>query len=400
MKKILAFCFAIVMLFSCTGCGLLFAAQDAFKNFEQDQNTVYVAFSKDGEENEPMNYDEIAEYRSVYSKYNPRVMYNTLRQQEQAIYRLLEYALDHEYTSIFIDARLLEGVALSLEELLLVFSMDSPLVQQNYSYSSQESGYTFSYLQDIFTFDIEGSVFNIDNFSHAAMEKKKEALAAAEQVFAAMPEDLAPLEQARYFFRYLTREVKYSLTETKPGEQDNLYDAFVLKQTQCDGFANAFSLLCAMAQIPCVEKVITPEKEGEIGHTWNAFCIDGVWYNADLALSENYAAAHKETDVDFSFGLSDERKGESSDLAERFPPCTTDLLTVDVTVSSSEDLNLLSELKSAFANTENNYVLLKLEEGELSQNDLQNIANYLRSGIRTYTETWGGKNHYFIFKRG
>ncbi len=399
MKKIFAFCFAIVMLFSSTGCGLIFAAQEAFENFEQDQNTVYVAFSKDGEENEPMDYAEIADYQSVYSKYNPRVMYNTLSHQEQPIYRLLEYALDHEYTSIFIDARLLEGVALSLEEILLVFSMDSPLVQQNYSYSSQESGYTFSYLEDIFTFDIEGSFFSIDNFSHAAMVKKKEALAAAEQVFGAMPEGLAPLEQARYFFRYLTREVKYSLTENKPGEQDNLYDAFVLKQTQCDGFANAFSLLCAMAQIPCVEKVVSPKKEGEIGHTWNTFCIDGVWYNADLALSENYATAHKETDVDFSFGLSDERKGERSDLAERFPPCTTDLLAVDVSVASSEDLNLLSELKSAFANKENKYVLLKMEEGELSQDDLQNIANYLRSSIRTYTETWGGKNYYFIFKR-
>lgn len=399
MKRFFVVLMAVLTLFSCTGCGILFAAQEAFENFEQDQNTVYVAFSGNGEENEPMDYAEIAEYQSVYSKYNPRVLYNTLTSQEQAIYRLLEYALDHEYTSIFMDSRLLEGVELSLEEILLVFSMDSPLVQQNYSYSSQESGYTFSYLEDVFTFDISGSVFNVENFSHAAMEKKKEALAAAEEVLAAMPEGLAPLEQARYFFRYLTREVKYNLTETKPGEQDNLYDAFVVKQTQCDGFANAFSLLCAMAQIPCVEKVVTPEKEGEIGHTWNTFCIDGVWYNADLSLSEGYATTHKETDVDFNFGLSDARKGETSDLAERFPSCTTNLLTVDVTVANAEDLDLLSGLKSAFETGSKNYVLLKLEEGELGQEDLQNIANYLRSNIRTYTETWEGKNHYFIFKR-
>ncbi len=397
-KRIFTALLAFLMLLSCTGCGILFAAQEAFENFEQDQNTVYVAFSKDGEENEPMDYEEIANFRSQYSKYNSRVMYNTLSEPEQAIYRLFEYALDNEYTSMFIDSRLLVGVELSLEDILKIFSMDSPMVQQNYSFSSQESGYTFSYLEDVFTFDISGSVFNIDNFSHAAMEKKKEAVTAAEAVFAAMPAGLEPLEQARYFFRYLTREVKYNLSENKPGEQDNLYDAFIQKKTQCDGYANAFSLLCAMAQIPCVEKVVSPQKEGEIGHTWNAFCIGDVWYNADLSLSEEYATSHRETDVDFSFGLSDARKGEVSDFAERFPPCTADLLPVDLTASSSEDLNLLSGLKNAFNTAGRNYVLLKLEEGELAQEDFQNIANYLKSNIRTYTETWEGKFHYFIFK--
>lgn len=398
-KRIVSVFFSVCMLLSSAGCSLLFAAQEAYEEFEQDQNVIYVAFSKDGEENEPMDYTEIADYESKYSKYNSRVLYNTLTPAQQQIYRIYEYAMDHEYTSMFIDARLLEGVGLSLEDILKLYSMDSPLVQQNYSYSSQESGYTFSYLAKTFQFEINGSVFNVDNFSHKAMEKKKEAIAEAEKIFATLPAGLSQLEQARFFFRHMIGEVRYNLTDVAPAEQNNLYDAFVLKKTQCDGFANAFSLLCSMANISCVEKVVSPKTEREIGHTWNIFCADGVWYNADLALTDEYAQSHKETDVDFSFGFSDARKDDVSDMAERFPLCTTDLLPVELTVESSSDQNLLKSLKELFKPADKRFVLVCVEQGELAQEDFQKIANALRSNIRTYNEIWGGKNHYYIFKR-
>ncbi len=398
-RRILTTIFACLMLISCTGCSLIFSAQEAYKNFEQDQNVIYVAFSKDGEENEPMDYEKIAAYESKYSKYNSRILYNTLTPAQQRIYRIYEYAMDHEYTSMFIDARLLEGVELSLEEILKLYSMDSPLVQQNYSYSSQESGYTFSYLAEAFQFEINGSVFNVDNFSHGAMMKKKLAIAEAEKIFATLPQGLSQLEQARFFFRHIIGNVQYNLTDVEPAAQNNLYDAFILKKTQCDGFANAFSLLCSMANIPCAEKIASPKAEGEIGHTWNIFCADGVWYNADLALSDEYTQSHKETEVDFSFGFSDGRKDEIADLSERFSPCTTDLLPVDLTVSSASDPNLLKELKNLFKPADKRFVLVSVEEGELSEDTMQKIANTLRSNIRTYTETWGGKNHYYIFKR-
>lgn len=376
----------------------LLSRQQAYENYESDQNIVYVAFSKEGEKGEPMDYKEIADYQSTYSNYNSRLMYNALTNAEQQIYRFFEYALDNEYTDIFFDSRLLEDVELSLDEILQIYSMDSPLVQQNYSYSSYETGYTFSYLGETFTFEVPGTAFCVEGFSHEAMQKKKEAIEAAEAVFDTMPKGLSQLEQARFFFRYLTREVKYTLNEGELWKQDNLYDAFVVKKTQCDGFSNAFSLLCAMANIDCAEKIASPEDEEEIGHTWNIFCAEGVWYNADLALSEEYAKLHKQMDVDFSFGFSDSKTEYIPDLAERFPKCTTDLLPTDLTVTSASDPNLLRGLKSAFKKSGKRFVCICLEKGELSDKDLQKIANYLNFDIRAVKETQGGKACYYIFK--
>lgn len=399
MKKRYRFCIVLVVTIVALFVGLaVFATLGAYGNYLNDKNTIYVVFSKDGEDGEPIDYREIADYQSIYSNYNSRILYDTLSPSEQQIYRFFEYALDNEYTEMFFDSRLLKNVDLSLDEILKIYSIDSPMVQQNFTISSQKTSYTFSYLAELLSFEIDGSCFVVNNFSSEAMEKKKEAVLAAEAVFQEMPKDLNQLEQARFFFRYLTREVTYTLNEAEPEKQNNLYDAFIEKKTQCDGFANAFSLLCGMAKIPCMEKVYTPEEKDAIGHTWNIFCADGVWYNADLAISEEYVELHKEFDMDFSFGFSDEKSEYVSDYSQRFPVCTSDLYPVTFYVTSPSDPNLLSGLRKAFQNTSKNFVYFCLEKGELSQKDLQRIANYLNSDIKTIDETRGGKTFYYIFK--
>lgn len=398
MKKRLCIGIILICLISLlAGCGLLSPVED-YNNYQQDQQVIYVAFSKDGEDGEPMDYQKVADYQSIYSSYNSRVMYDTLTPAEQQIYRILEYALDKEYTTIFFDSRLLADVELSLEEILKLYSSDSPMVQQNYSCSAGNADYTFSYLGGSLSFEITGTDFYIENFSHEAMQLKKEAIAEAQKVYASMPQDLSQLEQARFFFRYLTREVKYAENAAEPGKQNNLYDAFVLKKTQCDGFANAFSLLCGMAKIPCGEKIVTAKKDGDIGHTWNVFCADGVWYNADLSLSEDYAAIHKKYDVDFSFGFSDVKTEKVFDFSDRFPVCTTNLIPVDFMVDSASDKKLLSSLKDAFKKVGKRYVYIGLNDGELTGDDFQRIANHLKCDIRTIDETVDGKKYYYIFK--
>ena len=357
---------------------------------------IYVAFSKDGEENDPIDYREIADYKSIYSDYNSKIMYNTLSDGEKQLYRIFEYALDKEYTSLFVDSRLLAESEMSLQEILDVLSMDSPLVQQSYSYTTDETGYQFSYLGKLLNFNIEGEIFTIDNFSHEAMEKKKSAIAVAQEVFNKMPKNLSQTEQARYFYRFLTREVQYYDNGEEPAYQHNLYDAFIMRQTQCDGFSNAFSLLCSMAKIPCAEKLTTPENDD--GHTWNIFCADGVWYNADLAISEDFAKLHRDMNVDFNFGLADSRMNYTPDLAERFPKCTTNLLKPDLMLKSNQDTNMLIGIKKAFKENGRHFVYVGVERGEMRDSDFQKIANHLDSDIEYLEDEFDGKNYYYIFK--
>ncbi len=367
-----------------------FSQQGMHEDYGQEQDKIYVAFSANDEFSELMDYREIADYSSVYSSYNSRLMYNTMTHSEQQIYRFFEYAMDHECTTMFFDSRLLADVELSLSDILNLYSMDTPMVQQNFSYGSNEIELT--------EFGVTGTKFIVENFDTASMVKKKLAITAAKAVFQSMPEGLSQLEQARFFFRYLTRNVEYYRTEISAGEQHNLYDAFYTKKTQCDGFSNAFSLLCAMAKVPCVEKV-TIHVENEIDHTWNVFCADGVWYNADLALSEDYARTHQEFDMDFSFGFSDSRNERAIIHAERFPKCSVDLLPVELAVASASDPKLLSGLKAAFQQSGKRFVLVSLDSGELAPADFQKIANHLKLNIRTLNESRGGKQCYYIFKK-
>lgn len=399
MKKSNGFRVILVMIIAVIAVCKYLSPLETYQEYKQDQDTIYVAFSNESEETDPMDYQEIADYQSVYSEYNSRLMYNTLSAREQQIYRLFEYALDKGYTTIFFDSRLLTGNEYMPEDILKFYSIDSPMVQQNYHYSYSETSYTFSYFWELLTFEVTGEDFTIENFSDESLQKKKEAIAVAEEIYAAMPPNLSQLEQARYFFRHITREVVYTENQTDLGQQHNLYDALVQKKTHCDGFSNAFSLLCAMAKIPCAEKVSSPKEQGQIGHTWNVFCADGVWYNADLALSEDYARIHKELDVDFSFGFSDRKAEDVPDFGELFPACTTDLIPVDFMVDSASDSKFLPDLKTAFKQTGKRFVYIGLENGELTSDDLQKVANYLRSDIRTLDETFDGKNYYYIFKK-
>lgn len=371
---------------------------EAYNNYKQNQNTIYVAFSKGDKENEPIDYREIADYQLVYSNYNSRVMYNTLTPDQQQIYRIFEYALDNEYTSIFFDSRLIEDIGLSLDEIMQLYSIDSPMMQQNYSSIVDETGYTFSYFWGLLKFEVTGKVYSIEIFSHENMQKKKEAIKEADRVFASMPKGLSQLEQARFFFRYLTTNVKYTDNTAEPNKQNNLYDAFVLKKTHCDGYANAFSLLCAMAKIPCAEKVTFSQGNDGVGHTWNVFCADGVWYNTDLALSEDSIKIIKQTNVDFSFGFSDLKTENVPNFYERFPVCNTDLVPVEFMVSSPSDYNLLPNIKNALEKGGKLFVHFGLENGELTSTDMEQIANYIDSDIYVMDEIYGGKYYYYIFK--
>lgn len=389
----------ILALISLSGCAVDLSGKSAYMQYEADQRLLYVAFSAGEEEADPFDYTTIKDYKSEFAPYNSYVLYDTLNDAEQLVYRFLEYALDHSYTTIFIDERLLADITLPVKDILDFLCMDSPFVEQNYNYVRSETSYTFSYAEGKYSFDVPGTKLEVNFFSEDKLEKKKEALEAAKQLLQSAPQDATDLETARWIYHYLTENVTYHASEQKNAETHYLYDALLNKQTQCDGFANTFSLLCQLSGIPCFEKIYSPDTEGVAGHTWNCFLADDVWYNADCALSEGLAEEQRSYGLDFRFAFSDQRQEYAPIYSPRLPACSTDLIPTDCILPTPDAPEMISEIRAAFDRTTQDYVLIRFDAGKLPEGALQTIVDDLQFGLHSLLFTWGEKSHYFLFKR-
>ena len=167
----------ILALISLSGCAVDLSGKSAYMQYEADQRLLYVAFSAGEEEADPFDYTTIKDYKSEFAPYNSYVLYDTLNNAEQLVYRFLEYALDHSYTTIFIDERLLADITLPVKDILDFLCMDSPFVEQNYNYVRSETSYTFSYAEGKYSFDIPGTKLEVNFFSEDKLENLRKSLA-------------------------------------------------------------------------------------------------------------------------------------------------------------------------------------------------------------------------------
>ena len=238
--------------------------------------------------------------------------------------------------------------------------------------------------------ELKGLELYISDFSREKQAKKQQAIEKARQILFEMPTGLTQTEQAEYFYTYLGRNVEYYLPEDRDADPDYLYDGLIGGKTNCDGYANGFSLLCSMAGIPCFEKVYIPT-DGSTGHTWNVVQLDGVWYNVDATASDEVNEA---LPILTHFGFSDSRLEYDCDYAQRLPACQTDLLPADCTVTDTDGAGEM--IRSAFSNTDRDYVIALFPGGPVEQEVLQQIADALNAGITTrhYTARSGTAVYY------
>ncbi|MBQ4037661.1 MAG: hypothetical protein IJC84_05995 [Clostridia bacterium] len=358
-----------------------------------EERYVYFADSEEelGSEAALDGFD-LAFYESRYKSFNTRTYYHMLNTAEQRIYRILEYALDEGKDYILGDARLLLGCRKSVVEITFLFSTDSPLVEQNLAVFVQK-GVTVPYAAGEF-FRVE-----IPRFGEEFLEKKEEAIEKARKIAAEAPAG-SDMEAALYFYQYLTDNVAYlSYEGDERAEAHFLHDVFFQNRAHCDGFANGYSLLCALRGIPAFEKQFTPpEGADEIGHAWNTVMLDGDWYNVDCALSADTAKAEMENDILFRFAFSDELQTEIPDHAEELPPCEKDYLTPAFRLPSADDPAFYGEIDKAFRETERHYIFFSLEEDDVTKEHLQEIANRQRSGLRVLSATRRGRVYYYLLK--
>lgn len=396
MKKFFSVCFFLFLI----GYAVFFLLpfyQDGKELDALYNGTYFVAFAEEeiGRESELVDVEEFSDYRSDFSAYGTRTCYSFLNREEKILYRLLEYAMDHSYTQIFVDQRLMQEMERAPLEVACVLSMDSPFVEQNLSVGKTSFTVPLSGSRGRDEREVSGTIIQIKQFKTLKIAKKMEALNKAQEIVAAMPQGLDDMEKARYFYRYLTKNVKYSLYE-EGAERNFLYDALCVGVTQCDGFANAFSLLCNLSGIDCYEKLYDPD-EGS-GHTWNTFYIDGIWYNADCALSDSAAEHQEEMDFESRFAFSDALQNNTPMFAEKLTPCIVDRTPVSAKITNEDAAAIGQMVKKAFDTRKSRFVLISYAGEEIQKEELQAIANTLQNSIRSLGYSWNGVNYYFIFK--
>ena len=120
--------------------------------------------------------------------------------------------------------------------------------------------------------------------------REQAALSAAMQIAGSVSG--TPLEQERQLHDWLCRHVTYTRNDGPYGENDNAIGALLNGQADCDGYADAFYLLCTLAGIPCrhVHGVATDTDGTRGNHMWNAVRLDGKWTMVDVTWDDRAEA--------------------------------------------------------------------------------------------------------------
>ena len=392
VKRSLLLVLSVCIAFSLSGCALIdtLGSIVGAEAIAQAEAIPRIAFGKEilSETSEQliMTADEVKELEMTFSRYRGDMHYNTLSENEQAVYRAYEYSLENGYTYVYVDDLIISDYE-RLGEILKLLALDSPLLEQNLLY--EFGGFTMYYdIQIIFsdqpaTFD--GHYIYVKNFDAVILEKKQQAIEKAEDILSDMPSDMTDTEKADYLHRYTLSNVDYyDYTELSDDLVKNyLYDGLITGKTHCDGSANMYSLLLNMADIECVEKQYTGN-EVNIGHTWNFAKLDGVWYNIDATASLEGYDGNFELEQKRFFAFEDRMQRFTPDFEEIYPDVDSSLgMPIDAHMDKITGSDFVKTVKTAFSKNSNSRALILIDDYSDTTADkaVQKLADSLNTTV-------------------
>lgn len=374
MKKFRLLLATILIMLCFTGCApvvnQLVLLEEKFLEEEISavEDTPHIGFCPgefDEESQVIMSASAFTDYESDYTVYSSSIHYDTLTDNEKLVYHAFEYAMENGYSSVLLDNSLVEK-SKDLGTILELFSLDSPLLEQNLFYehgtfTTYHNLEADSFFQHQVEFD--GYYITVDNFDAKWWPQRLEAIDKAKEIVATLSPDMSDAEKAEKLFLHLAYNTRYALSKTlnETTVQPNLYDALISGKTQCDGFSNAISLLFNMAGIPCSEKIYHAAND-ELGHTWNCFEIDGKWYNADATGTSLVPTdtTYMHAGIDFAFpDIMQEKKNVYSD---HYPECTESLyMPIDAHYATIDDEAFVENAKNAYDSHHGQWALIMLD---------------------------------------
>ena len=395
---------AIVLFGAYCGCEMYIDKQvEAWNAIE------YVGISNEDTYNDEVYFktvEEISDYESKQNYYSSEIYYNELNSNEKFVYDTYKYAFENNITHLFFENTLISECNYSLEEILKMFALDSPVMEQNLVCGEDKGSYTIDnqFLYKTVERELKGTYINIDNFTKEKAAKKQKAIKQAEKIKFDFTDDMTEFDKAKEIYTYLGENVEYVNDDSKNQEKvimktHYLYDAICKNKTNCDGFANAFSLLCNMNGIKNFEKMDAPKKD-ETGHTWNAVLLDGVWYNVDATGAKEVLAEDWTKDLFSRFAYSDKVQTEKPIFSKITPECKDDTIFLGCTLNSCEDDGAVKKVVEAYNNSENDFFVVIVKKGTNDEihDMMQDVAYYIYSGFETITLEGSNKKLVYVNK--
>lgn len=338
--------------------------------------------------------EELQNYISRYSGYNTYTYFQHLNDTEKLLYHAYEYALDEALPYFWVDDRLLQDLKRTPFEVLEFLALDSAVVEQNISHS--QGGYTVTHsILNVQTASESYTSVSVENFTPEKLQHKEEAIQKAKQILSNVPEDASPREKAEYFYDYLGQNVTY---ETGIEGEEYLYTGLCQGKTNCDGYTNAFSLLCLLADIPCIE-INDPPKEGEEGHTWNVVSLGDRWVYVDCtgAKSDVTSECENRRQERIYFGFPDALLENQVDHKDLIPSCPEGLSPI-LHIPSGKIEDFDKQVKAAFKENNRQCAVILVDEGDLEDQITEDLATKLEFDLHfTYFKTAEGKTVYYLF---
>lgn len=400
IRSLLWLFWLVFMVFSCPFIGLM----DSYfgpRAVAEAEATPYLAFS-DGDISAEspdliLPAAQLDTDAITADIYRSDMHYRVLSENEQIVYRALEYAMEHGYTSIMVDDQLITDPDI-LSHILSYLSLDSPLLEQNLRYT--KGTFTLSHRVEVLRFfhrkaTLTGCYITVDNFEACWWEKKQVALGQAHRIVDELPEGLSDMEKAEGLYRRLAQTVRYEKYPDEPKRQVHpyLYDAFVTGATHCDGYTNAMALLLRLCGIENAEK-LSAAGDDTVGHTWNCMEIDGKWYNLD-AVTDDYIPNDKSPmHAGFLFAFSDEMVRHETDNAHIFPACEEGYyVPVDARLPHCDTWELSDAIVDGFAAHDDLWALVVVEEFDRpdAKRQIQYAANRLHDTLHWFTYDLAGE---------
>ncbi len=397
-NRIAAFICLFSMIFSLTACSLAEEIENNRLELQNAKKEYYVAFcERDDESPEAVKADAWDDYIAPSRAFSSTVYYDSLDLSGKRIYRLLEYAMTEGFARIYIDQRMVEESETDLYDILLFLALDSPYLEQNLNAMSGTASLGVETETSRLEFSVPVSFLEVSAFSEERNEKRDLAVSAARSIVKSAPDFQESEELAEWYYEYLTEKVSYR--EYEEDEPHYLYDALITGTTQCDGFANAYSLLCNLSGIPSFEKQYLPEDDQKAGHTWNSICTDGQWTNVDCALGDDSVQYERECNVAVRFAFGDEYQIAEPMFASRLPKCDKSRYECEASFSSDRDPLLLHRVNTLFSQDQDGVILIEIQSGNLSDEVFQEIAQAQNRAVACIQSVWNEKHYFFLILR-